>query len=169
MCRRGAGASGALSALVGLCGLVGWARVGCFAVWCFSDRDGVDLRVRGERCVEAIGKLVGDVFGDKFGGGVEGVEGGGFVEVLVGEGLADVDELCLDGVEVAEEAVVVEGLSCDGCGGDEVVAVDGFLGAEDGDGVGGAELVGDLDGEHGWTLGFRSGRCVWVCFGPGRE
>lgn len=29
------------------------------------------------------------------------------------------------------------------------MAVDGFLVAEDGDGVGGAELVGDLDGEHG--------------------
>lgn len=89
------------------------------------------------------------MFGDEFGGGVERIEGRGVVEVLVGEGMADVDELCLDGVEVAEEAVVIEGLSGDGRGGDEVVAVDGFVSAEDVEGVGGAELVGDLDGEHG--------------------
>lgn len=108
--------------------------------------------MRGEGGVEAVGELVGDVFGDVLGGGVEGVEGGGVVEVLVGEGLADFDELCLDSVEVAEESVVVEGLSGDGGGGDEVVAVEWFGGAEDAEGVGGAELVGDLDGEHGVLL-----------------
>jgi len=89
------------------------------------------------------------VFGDELGGGVEFVEGWGFVEVVVGEGGADVDELCLDGVEVAEEAVVVEGLSGDVGGGFEVVAVDWFLISEDGNRVCGAELVGDLDREHG--------------------
>lgn len=49
------------------------------------------------------------MFGDELGGGVAFVEGWGFVEVVVGEGLADVDELILDGVEVAEESIVVEG------------------------------------------------------------
>ncbi len=48
------------------------------------------------------------MFGDELGGGVAFVEGWGFVEVVVGEGLADVDELILDGVEVAEESIVVE-------------------------------------------------------------
>ncbi len=88
------------------------------------------------------------MFGDELGGGVERVEGWGFVEVGVGERGADVDEFCLDGVEVAEESVVVELISEDGGGGFEVVAVEGFVGAEEGEGVGGTELVVDLDRKH---------------------
>ena len=89
------------------------------------------------------------MFGDELGGGVAFVEGWGFVEVVVGEGLADVDELILDGVEVAEESIVVECCASYGRGGFEVVAVDGFLISENGNRVCGAELVGDLDREHG--------------------
>lgn len=118
-------------------------------MWGFGDGYRVDLRVGCKRGVQTIGELVGDVLGDVLCGGVDGIEGGGFVEVVVGEGGADVDELVLDGVEVAEESVVVEGLSGDVGGGFEVVAVDGFVAAEDGEGVCGTELVGDLDRKHG--------------------
>lgn len=54
----------------------------------------------------------------------------------------------MDGVEVAEQSVGVEGLADDGGGRDEVVAVDWFLGSQDRDSVGGTELVSDLDLEH---------------------
>mgnify|MGYP003634170369 CR=1 FL=1 len=109
----------------------------------------MDLRVGCQRGVQTIGEFVGDVFGDVLCRGIDGIEGGCFVEVVVGEGGADLDELCLDGVEVAEESVVVEGLSGDVGGGFEVVAVDGFVAAKDGECVCGTELVGDLDRKHG--------------------
>jgi len=64
----------------------------------------MDLGVGGEGLVELICELVGDVLGDVFGGGVELVEGGDLVEVVVGEGLADLFECLFDEVEVAEEA-----------------------------------------------------------------
>ncbi len=94
-------------------------------------------------------ELVGDVLGDVFSGGVEGVEGGGVVEGVVGEGVADLNEGLFDEVEVAEEAFVIELIAGDDCGCFEVVAVEWFLGVVEDDGVGGAEFVGDLDGEHG--------------------
>ena len=84
------------------------AGVGRDAVGGFGDAYGVDLGVGGEGVIESTRELVGDVFGEVFCGWIEAIERGGFVEVVVGEGLADFDELGLDGVEVAEEAVVVK-------------------------------------------------------------
>lgn len=89
------------------------------------------------------------MFGDEFSGGVEIVEGWGFVEVGVGKWGADVEEFGVDGVEVAEESVVVKVTPDNGCGGFEVMPVEGFVGAEKGEGVGGTELVVDLDRKHG--------------------
>ncbi len=126
-----------------------WAGVGGEAVGGFGDAYGVDFCVGGQGGVEFLGELVGDVLGDVFGGWVEGIEGGGVVEVLVGEGLADLFEGLFEEVEFAEEAFVVEFRTDDGGVGFEVVAMGWFLGAAQDDGVGGAELVGDLDLEHG--------------------
>ena len=112
----------------------------------------MDFGVGGEGVVEFFCELVGDVLGEVFGGWVEmvwGGEGGGGVEVVVGEGLADLDEGVFEEVEVAEEAFLIELGTCDCGGGFEVVAVGWFLGVVEDDGVGGAEFVGDLDGEHG--------------------
>ncbi len=107
----------------------------------------------GEVGIELGCELVGDVLGDVLCGWVEGIEGGDVVEVVVGEGLADLDEGLFYEVEVAEEAFVIEAVLAGGggdCGGGfEVVAMGWFLGAQEDDGVGGAELVCDLDGEHG--------------------
>lgn len=93
------------------------------------------------------------MFGDELSGGVEFVEGWGFVEIGVGEGGADVEEFGVDGVEVAEESVVVETAfrrgADNGGGGFEVMPVEGFVGAEEREGVGGTELVVDLDRKHG--------------------
>lgn len=108
----------------------------------------MDFGSWGEGLVEAIGELVGDVFGDVLSGWVEDVEGRNGVEVVVGEWVADFNQDRVDGVEVAEQAVGVERVAGDGGDSDEVVAVDWFLGSQNGDGVCGAELVGDLDGEH---------------------
>lgn len=83
------------------------AGVGGDAVGGFGDAYGVNLCVGSKGIVEAAGEFISDVFGDVFCGGVELIEGGRGVEVVVGEGLADVDELGFDCVEVAEEAVVV--------------------------------------------------------------
>jgi hypothetical protein len=136
-----------ICALDGKSGLV--ANVGRETVGGFGDGDRVDLRVGCKGGVQSISELIGNVFGDVLCGGVDRVEGWGGVEVVVGEGGADVDELGLDGVEVAEESVVVEGCAGDVRGGSEVVAVDGFVVSEDGKGVRGTELVGDLDRKHG--------------------
>ena len=102
-----------------------------------------------EGFVKAGGEFVGDMFGDELSSGVESIEGWGFVEVVVGEGLADVDELILDSVKVTEESVVVELIADNGGGGFEVVAVDGFRMSKDGNRVGSAELVIDLNRKHG--------------------
>ncbi len=75
------------------------------------------------------GEGVGDVFGDVFGGGVELVEGWGFVEVGVVEGGDDLVEVGFEFVEVEEEAVGVEGWAFNGDGDAPVVAVEGFAGA----------------------------------------
>ena len=124
-----------------------WAGVGGEAVGGFGDADGVDSG-GSNFGIELIGELVGDVFGEVFGGGVEegwGGKGRNLVEVVVGEGVADLFEGVFEEVEVAEEAFLIELGSGDGGGGFEVVAVGWFLGAVEDDGVGGAELVGDLD------------------------
>ncbi len=112
------------------------------------------------------GELVGDVLGDVFRGGVEGVEGRGGVEVIVVEGSDDFVEGVFDGVEVADEAVVVEGVGSDGSGDFPVVPVDGFLVSCDGDGVCCAELGFDGDFKHQgcpcrWLVGWLVGRLVW--------
>jgi len=126
--------------------------VGGEAVGGFGDADGVDLG-GGDFGVELACELVGDVFGEILCCGVERVEWGAVVEVVVGEGLADVFECVFEEVEVAEESFGVELIADNCCGGLEVVAVDWFgCGVED-DGVGGAELVGDLDGEVWWHYG----------------
>lgn len=139
-----------------------WAGVGCEAVWGFGDGYRVNLGAGGEGGVELVSELVGDVFCDLLCGGVEGVEWGSGIEVVVGEWLADFDEGLFYEMEVAEETFMVELITRDCCGGFEVVAVNWFLGAQEDDGVGGTELVGYLDGEHdsessavvllGWVL-----------------
>lgn len=127
--------------------------VGRDAVWGFGYGDAVDLGVWGEGVVEFACQLISDVLGDVLCGGIELIEGGALVEVLVVEGFADLDEGLLDDVEVAEESFGVE-LGAGDCGGGfEVVAVGWLRGAIEDDGVGGAELVGDLylerwNGEH---------------------
>ena len=124
------------------------------AVGGFGDGDAVDLGSWGEGFVELFGELVGDVFGEVFSGGVELIEGRGVVEGVVGEGAADIDEGLFDEVEIAEEGFLVELGSGDGGGCFEVVAVEWFGGGVEDDGMGGAELVGDLDlegwGHEGW-------------------
>ena len=127
------------------------------AVGGFGDTYRKDLGSWGEGRIELGGELVGDVFGDVLCGRVERIEGGDIVEIVVGEGLADLDEGLFYEVEVAEEPFIVEAVFARGAGDDgggfEVVAMGWFLGAQEDDGVGGAELVGDLDletlgGEH---------------------
>lgn len=88
------------------------------------------------------------MFSDVFCSWVDLIERGGGVEVVIGERFADFDEGLFDEMEVAEQSFVIEGLAGDDGGGREVVAVDWFLGAEEDDGVGGTELVGDLDCVH---------------------
>ena len=139
-----------------------WAGVGCEAVWSFGDANRMNHGAGGEVGVELISELVCDVLCDVFCGGVEGVEWGSGIEVVVGEWLADFDEGLFYEMEVAEETFMVELITRDYCGGFEVVAVDWFLGAEEDDGVCSTELVGYLDGEHdsessavvllGWVL-----------------
>lgn len=126
--------------------------VGCGAVGCFGDRDPGDAGVGGEGSIEAGGELVGDVLGDQLGGGVDRVEGGEGIEVVVGKWGGYFVELVFGGVEIAEEPVGVEGVADDAGGDAPVVPVDGFLVPEDGDGMGGAELGLDSDFKHLWVL-----------------
>jgi len=133
-----------------------WTVVGGLAVGGFGDGYRMDFGSWGEGWVEFGGELVGDVLGDVFSGGVEGIKGRDVVEGVVGKGLADVDQCFFDEVEVAEEAFVIELIAGDGGGCFEVVAMEWFEVAHEDDGVGGAELVGDLGGE-GWGHGRRIG------------
>lgn len=89
----------------------------------------MDPGVWGERGVEFACQLIGYVFGDVFCCGVEVVEGWDVVEVLVVEGLADLDEGLFEEVEIAEEPFGVELGAGDCGGGSEVVAVGWFGGA----------------------------------------
>lgn len=115
--------------------------VGRRAAGGFGDADGRHLGVGFEGLVEAGVHLVEDVLGDVLGGGVEAagglVEGPDLVEVGVVELVEDGLEGGLCGVEIADEAVLVEAVALDLDGGDEVVPVEGFLLPGDGEGVGG--------------------------------
>lgn len=111
----------------------------------FCDTDGSDAGAGGQRSVETPRKFFSDVAGDVFGAWVELVEWGEIVQVVVLEGFYDFVELVLDGMEVAEETVVVEGVAADGGGDFPVVSVDVLAGGADGEGVSGAE--GGIDGE----------------------
>lgn len=88
-----------------------------------------------------------DVLGDVLGGGVHApgwlVERADLVEVAVVELVEDGFECGLGGVEVADEAVLIEAVALDLNGRDEVVAVEGFFPTRDREGVGCGE--GRLD------------------------
>ncbi len=95
---------------------------------------------------------LGDVLCDMLGGGVEGVEGGGGVEVGVVEGGEDAGEGGFHRVKVAEEAVLVKGGAGDGEGDAPVVAMGWFEGVGDGDGVCGTKLGMDGQLVHGASI-----------------
>ena len=107
-----------------------------------------------------------DVLGDIFCGWVLAAGGlvkwCGLVEVAVVELIEDGVECCLCGVEVADEAVLVEAvaLDLDGCA--EIVAVEGFLLSGDREGVGSGECGFDGYGKHGVRVGAAFGR---GCYG----
>ena len=113
--------------------------------------------MRFECDAESAVHFVEDVLGDVFGGWVEAagglVEGCGFVEVGVVEFFEDGIERGFGGVEVADEAVLIEPIAPDFDGGEEVVAVERFALASDGESVSGGEGGLDGDGEHGARVG----------------
>lgn len=94
------------------------------------------------------------------------VEGRDLVEEAVVEARDAIVERVLDGVEIDEEVVVVEGLAGDADGGEPVMAVRGFGDAIDSDSVGGGESGVDGEFEHGvrlwgrWVRG-QCGKC-WI-------
>lgn len=119
-----------------------------------------------EGLVESAVHLVVDVLGDVLGGGVDAagglVEGPDLVEVGVVELVQDRLEGGFGGVEVADEAVLIEAVALDLDGGQEVVPVEGLLLACDGEGVGGGECRLDGDREHGARVGRLRARVVIV-------
>lgn len=108
-----------------------------------------DSGIRGEGGIKARGELGCDEPGHVLGGGVEIGKWRGVVEVGVVEGRDNLREDALEGVKVAEEAVLVEVFAGDGGGDPPVVPMDGLAHAAQQDGVGGAELGFDFDFEHG--------------------
>lgn len=96
--------------------------------------------MRLEGGIEAAVHLVVDVLGDVLRGGVHAagglVEGADLVEVAVVELVEDGVESGLCGVEIADEAVLIEPIALDLDGCLEIVAVEGFLLASNGEGVG---------------------------------
>src|SRR5690606_13389574 len=97
-------------------------------------------------------EAVGDGLGDVLGRGVDALVVLVVVEVGVVVLVGDLDEAGVDGVEVNEQAVGVEGGALDGCGDVPVVPVEGLADAGDGDSVGGGELGLNGDGEHGPSI-----------------
>lgn len=103
--------------------------------------------------VEPEVQLAGDVLGDELGGGVHALgERGHFVEVVVVEGGDDLHEDVVDGVEVADKAVVVELVGGDACGDAPVVAVERLDLPGDAEGVCGGELGMDGDFVHTYRV-----------------
>jgi len=117
--------------------------VGCGAAGGFGDADGCDFGVWFECSAQSAVHLLVDVLCDVFGGGVLAagglVEWCGLVEVAVVELIEDGVEGGLCGVKIADEAVLVEAVALDFDGCSEVVAVEGFLLAGDGECVGSGE------------------------------
>ena len=62
----------------------------------------------GEGVIEFGSQFVGDVSGDVLGGGVQVIEGGGIVEVGIGERLADMGEGLFDEVKIAQEPLCIK-------------------------------------------------------------
>jgi hypothetical protein len=89
---------------------------------------------------DPIMHLIGEIAGDVFRGWIEAIKRGCGVEVRIVEGFGDFLEDGLDEVEIAEEAVTVEGGTTDTEGDLEVVAMDYFAFALHDDRVGGTEL-----------------------------
>ena len=110
---------------------------------------------RGDQCAcgrdvwQCVRDAVSEVFGDVFRGWVQRVEWRRGVEVGVGERAEDVGEGVVEGVEIQEQAVGIQGWAAEGDGEVEVVAVDRFGYAADEEGVCGTELTVHGDVEHG--------------------
>ena len=122
--------------------------IGGAAAGGLGDADRCDAGVGRERGSDSFVHGVSDKPGDALGRRVDGVERGALGQIGVAEGIEQVAEGGLDGVEVAEQAVGVDLGAFEDEHYTEVMPVDGFSRARDGQGVGGAELVLDADREQ---------------------
>ena len=92
----------------------------------FGHADRGDLRERRERIIEAMSHFASDMPGDMLGGWIETIKGRDSVEVGILEGFDNSFEHVFYGVKVAEQAIGIKVVACDGHGDVPIMAVDLF-------------------------------------------
>lgn len=131
-------------------------EVGDGAVGRFCETDTVqhgDRRAWRRDVLECVRDALGKVLSDVFGRGVQRVEGWCGVEIGVIEGPENVGQGMIEGVEIQEQAVGIQGWAAKRDREVKVVAVDRLEYAADEEGVCGTELTVHGDVEHGRRVG----------------